>query len=552
MVALPSLDDGFTITYQGRRYERSYDDGACYVGLPYDQAEAAEAERAFRDAFVATAHLVGREWRAVDTKAIEASCQARQQALRQAEVLIPSADYFGVTDPEQRERFSAEQIAYQPGHRVEASRLRGIHHAMVYVEQAWEELEIEGAAWAFFTTFVLQRWTEAVDQWTALPINLGRCRPPPRPLETLTSEQRTAVVMADPVPPNVERLDAITAVKPRFRSATELVRAHPRLRPPIIEGLLREGETMNVIASPKMGKSWLVTDLALAVATGQPWLGYQTHCGQVLVLDNELHGETTANRVPKVAEARQILLREFGDRVFIENLRGHLVDIFALETYFDQIEARRFKIVVIDALYRFLPRGMEENDNGAMAEIYNRIDRYAERLGSSFILIHHTTKGSQAEKSVTDVGAGAGTQSRAADAHLVLRPHKEDGAVVLDAAVRSWPPIEARCLRRRFPVFDLADDLDPTELRGLRERSGGKKKSGDPEWTPEKFATQFIGAEPSDRETILLAATGAGLSRRQATSFLRTSEDVGLAHPWKIAANRKVKYSNQPQEQKDE
>jgi hypothetical protein len=27
--------------------------------------------------------------------------------------------------------------------------------------------------------------------------------------------------------------------------------------------------------------------------------------------------------------------------------------------------------------------------------------------------------------------------------------------------------IDARGLRRRFLVFDLADDLDPTELRGL-------------------------------------------------------------------------------------
>jgi len=35
----------------------------------------------------------------------------------------------------------------------------------------------------------------------------------------------------------------------------ELVSAHPQLRPPVIHGLLREGETMNVIASPSWSMS---------------------------------------------------------------------------------------------------------------------------------------------------------------------------------------------------------------------------------------------------------------------------------------------------------
>lgn len=52
-------------------------------------------------------------------------------------------------------------------------------------------------------------------------------------------------------------------------SIVDLVANHPELRRPVIHGLLRAGETMNVIANPKVGKSWLVTDLALSVATGR-------------------------------------------------------------------------------------------------------------------------------------------------------------------------------------------------------------------------------------------------------------------------------------------
>ncbi|EMI20655.1 primase-like protein [Rhodopirellula maiorica SM1] len=59
---------------------------------------------------------------------------------------------------------------------------------------------------------------------------------------------------------------------PQIKPVGELLNEFPVLRNPIIDGLLRVGETMNVIASPKLGKSWLVLDLAMAVATGRNWL----------------------------------------------------------------------------------------------------------------------------------------------------------------------------------------------------------------------------------------------------------------------------------------
>ena len=48
----------------------------------------------------------------------------------------------------------------------------------------------------------------------------------------------------------------------------ELVKQHAQLRPPVVEGLLRRGETANIIAAAKVGKSWLAYSLALSVVTG--------------------------------------------------------------------------------------------------------------------------------------------------------------------------------------------------------------------------------------------------------------------------------------------
>ena len=146
-----------------------------------------------------------------------------------------------------------------------------------------------------------------------------------------------------------------------------------------------------------------------------------------------------------------------------------------------------------------LPPGTDENDNAAMCRVYNTIDAYAEKLGAAFILVHHTSKGNQSGKGVTDVGSGAGSISRATDSHLILRPHEEPNCAVLEAAVRSWPPVEPRALRWTFPVWTPDDTLDPQQLRNFQTGTRAKKCSetnGEPDihWTPEQFVKTFLTA----------------------------------------------------------
>jgi hypothetical protein len=323
-------------------------------------------------------------------------------------------------------------------------------------------------------------------------------------------------------------------LEPAFVLAVDLHEQYPALRPPIINKLLREGETMNIIAAPKTGKSWLTLDLALSVASGRPWLGrYETTPGEVLIIDNELHRETSASRVPQVARARGLDFQQVGRRVAIDNLRGRLRDIFALRPYFERLEPGRFRLIILDAFYRFMPLGGDENDNATMAGIYNAIDAYADRLGCAFVLIHHSTKGNQSSKSVTDVGAGAGSQSRATDSHLVLRPHEESGCVVLDAAVRSWAPIDPAGLRWSFPVWDFDPSLDPTQLRQERpsKRKADKQDEADEAeaWDVERFVGEFISAEPVTLPELReRAASVPGLSWRRVGDFLSMAERRGL------------------------
>jgi hypothetical protein len=316
-------------------------------------------------------------------------------------------------------------------------------------------------------------------------------------------------------------------------SAGELLDQFPELRPPVIHDLLREAEIMNLIAASKSRKSWLVLNLALSVVAGRAWLRkFVVERGDVLLIDNELHKQTLARRIRTVAEAMGLARHEYAVSLHVEALRGRLQDLFTLRHYFEQLEPRRYRLIVLDAFYRFLPVGTDENDNGAMAHLYNVLDSCAARLECAFVLIHHASKGSQADKSVTDVGAGAGSMARATDTHLILRPHEEDNVVVLDCAARSWPPLAPMCLRWEFPLWHPADSLDPTQLlRASRKR--GKAVPPAPEITPAAFVTRYLSAKPQERRAIIARAMVDGLSSRKATGLLSMAVVDEIAHEWR-------------------
>ena len=275
-------------------------------------------------------------------------------------------------------------------------------------------------------------------------------------LKTASVQQQGGAAAGDSRPPN-------------FLPLGELVEKYPKMKPVLIHGFLRRGETMNIIAPPKTGKSWLVTDLALSVATGTPWFGFPCEKGKVLIIDNELHPETSANRIPKVVAARGIELKKVQNDIYVDNQRGRLGNIEDLANQIEALKPYGFKLIIIDAFYRAMPKGTDENDNGTVAGIYNLIDKYAAALDCAFVLIHHTSKGNQSLKAVTDVGAGAGSQSRASDTHVILRRHKEQGVVVMESVVRSFPSIGPVCLRWNWPLWNRDDSLNPEELEGKQE-----------------------------------------------------------------------------------
>lgn len=309
-------------------------------------------------------------------------------------------------------------------------------------------------------------------------------------------------------------------------SAAALVKRYPTLRPPLLPGLLRRGETANIVGAPKMSKSWNVLHLAIAFATGSEWLGYRAVQSQVLVIDNELHRETLSYRLSKVCKALGQNVADLRGKLDFMPLRGRLSDIYKIVERLIKLEERgRYDVIVLDALYRALPAGCDENSNADIAKIYNAIDGLSAELDCAVIIIHHSSKGTQTRKTVTDVGSGAGSMSRAADTHIILRSHETAGVLVMEAACRSWAPVKPRCLKLDFPLWIPADEHDPGKLQTARTSTAGAT-----EVQVKAFVERFVATVSRPKAQIEIDAHKAGHSQKTTRELLKLAEDLGFIY----------------------
>ena len=248
-------------------------------------------------------------------------------------------------------------------------------------------------------------------------------------------------------------------------SFARLRRQYPAMRPALIDGILRECETANLISGTKDGKTWLTHGLIFDFIMQRNWLNrFSTSGGSVLLIDFELHRETLSSRLQTVADAKGTTTEEIADRLIVWPMRGTRRRLFDLRRDLER-SVGKFKLVCIDAKYR-ATGNTNENDNALETEFYDEIDYWAETMRAAFLLVHHASKGAQADKRVSDVGAGAGAQSRACDSHLVLRQHEEDGCAVLAGVVRSFKPIEPLGIRWQYPLWVPDHSIDVGALKG--------------------------------------------------------------------------------------
>jgi len=320
----------------------------------------------------------------------------------------------------------------------------------------------------------------------------------------------------------------------------EMEKDCPERRPYVIEGLLRQGETMNIVASPKTGKSWFIYNLVITLANGGDFLGWTSPSNlNCLLVDNELHQEELVWRLRKVEKA---IGAKAGKSLRVSSLRGSGLDISGLEAMMAEIGASQYDVIVLDALYRFLPEGTSENDNAQMMAIYNALDRIGRIYGCSIIVVHHASKGEQSGKSITDIGAGAGSITRAADSQVVLLPHEVEGLICVEAFCRSSitpEPFSAVLEDGKWRRLEgIKPERQKSQAQRKKEAAAEKREAKEDErlekltGRAEKVRQWFSDNEKFNSEQAE-EVFGEAITKGQVTSFMRMLRFAGVTDkPW--------------------
>lgn len=188
----------------------------------------------------------------------------------------------------------------------------------------------------------------------------------------------------------------------------------PKLPEELIEGVLRCGHKMLISGDSKAGKSFLLMELAMAIAEGSEWLGMKCKQGKVLYINLEIDKASCDMRIRKIYEKNG--LRPSGNLITWQ-LRGKSMKLDDLAPkLIRRIKDSGMAAVILDPIYKVITG--DENNASDMANFCNQFDKICAETGCATIYCHHHSKGAQGAKRMIDRASGSGVFARDPDAQL--------------------------------------------------------------------------------------------------------------------------------------
>ena len=211
-------------------------------------------------------------------------------------------------------------------------------------------------------------------------------------------------------------------------SMTELYDTVYRSRPPLIDGLLYPG-TYLFVGAPKLGKSFLMAQLAYHISTGTPLWNYPVRKGTVLYLALE----------DDYSRLQKRLYQMFGTES-TENLYFS-VSASQLGSGLDE-QLQNFvrehpdtELIIIDTLQKVREVGGDSYSYANDYDIIARLKQFADNSGVCLMLVHHTRK--QKADDPYDMISGTNGLLGAADGAFLLQKEKRTAnAATLDVSGR--------------------------------------------------------------------------------------------------------------------
>jgi hypothetical protein len=216
-------------------------------------------------------------------------------------------------------------------------------------------------------------------------------------------------------------------------------------------------------AEDKAGKTWLILDLSVSVASGGAWLGtYDVETpGPVLVFLGEGSERKAIGRIRAVCAHQKVKLEDLPIRVC--HRAPHLTSEHHLEQIHAELDRCPPRLIVVDPLY-LAAKGANSASLYEMATVLEPIQHAAQSVGAALVVVHHWNQTGTGTGRQRMSGAGPAEWGRVLVSVAVTNRRTEDSATVVDLSLEfigDEIPDTTLTIRRRVWADDPDDLASP-------------------------------------------------------------------------------------------
>jgi DNA-binding transcriptional ArsR family regulator len=255
-------------------------------------------------------------------------------------------------------------------------------------------------------------------------------------------------------------------------------------------------------ASKAAGKTWVLLQIAAAVATGgQAFSRLRCESTRVLFIELELSERRLCERFGKMRLA---------DLPGLDIATAWRIGTEGLADLEAAVKDRGYGLVVVDVLARLWPRGADMNDYSTVYSLLGPLRDMANCLGVCIILVTHTRK-TEAEDAIDQVMGSVGIVGTA-DVILALKRSRGSDDAVLRVDGNDFESQEIVLQFRTDPMGFEAVDIDPRETRLTPERKEVLEALREFEEGTAKEIAAVIGKDPDVVSKQLRALASDGMA----------------------------------------
>lgn len=300
---------------------------------------------------------------------------------------------------------------------------------------------------------------------------------------------------------------------------TELYDTVYESKPPVIDGLIQNG-TYIFAGAPKIGKSFLMAQLAYHVATGKPLWGYEVHQGTVLYLALEDGHERLQKRMYRMFGVEDVSKLHFA--INAKQL-GNGLDA-QLEKFVREHPDTR--LIIIDTLQKVRELSGEAYSYRDDYQIIGQLKQLADKFQLCMLVVHHTRK-SPANDEFDRISGTTGIYGCADGAFVLSKERRTDSTATLSISGRDQPD---QCIHLMRDEETLQWNFDHADTELYREP---------PDTLLEKVAALVTDERPTwqGSATELIADTGCEIQPNALAKRL----NVNAA---KLLCDYQIRYTN--------